>query len=244
MAKPNAARSGTFKIGGEIPVHRLGFGAMRVTGAGIWGPPADHDEAIRTLQRVPELGINFIDTADSYGPDVSEQLIREALHPYDGLLIATKAGFRRPGPKAWQPDGRPEYLSQQALKSRRELGVEQIGLWQLHRIDPKVPADEQFAAVKSLHRRWRHPPCRLERSLGGRHRSRGKGLPGRNGPEPLQSRRPRQRGGAGALREAQESASSPGTRWRPATLPSLDRCSTGSPDGTGPHRDKSRSPGC
>jgi aryl-alcohol dehydrogenase-like predicted oxidoreductase len=150
MAKPNAAKSGTFKIGGEIPVHRLGFGAMRVTGAGIWGPPADRDEAIRTLQRVPELGINFIDTADSYGPDVSEQLIRETLFPYDGMLIATKAGFRRPGPKAWQTDGRPEYLRSQALKSRRQLGVAQIGLWQLHRIDPKVPADEQFAAVKSL----------------------------------------------------------------------------------------------
>src|SRR5688572_4634119 len=150
MAKPNAARSGTFKIGGEIPVHRLGFGAMRVTGAGIWGAPADRDEAIRTLQRVPELGINFIDTADSYGPDVSEQLIRETLFPYDGMLIATKAGFRRPGPKAWQTDGRPEYLRSQALKSRRQLGVAQIGLWQLHRIDPKVPADEQFAAVKSL----------------------------------------------------------------------------------------------
>jgi aryl-alcohol dehydrogenase-like predicted oxidoreductase len=150
MAMPNAAKSGTFKIGGDIEVHRLGFGAMRVTGAGIWGPPADRAEAIRTLRRVPELGIDFIDTADSYGPDVSEQLIRESLFPYDGILIATKAGFTRPGPNAWKMDGRPEYLRQQALKSRRQLGVEQIGLWQLHRIDPKVPAGEQFDAVKSL----------------------------------------------------------------------------------------------
>jgi aryl-alcohol dehydrogenase-like predicted oxidoreductase len=150
MAMPNAAKSGTFKIGGDIEVHRLGFGAMRVTGAGIWGAPADRAEAIRTLRRVPELGIDFIDTADSYGPDVSEQLIRESLFPYDGILIATKAGFTRPGPNAWKMDGRPEYLRQQALKSRRQLGVEQIGLWQLHRIDPKVPAGEQFDAVKSL----------------------------------------------------------------------------------------------
>jgi aryl-alcohol dehydrogenase-like predicted oxidoreductase len=150
MAMPNAAKSGTFKIGGDIEVHRLGFGAMRVTGAGIWGAPADRAEAIRTLRRVPELGIDFIDTADSYGPDVSEQLIRESLFPYHGILIATKAGFTRPGPNAWKMDGRPEYLRQQALKSRRQLGVEQIGLWQLHRIDPKVPAGEQFDAVKSL----------------------------------------------------------------------------------------------
>jgi aryl-alcohol dehydrogenase-like predicted oxidoreductase len=150
MAMPNAAKSGTFKIGGDIEVHRLGFGAMRVTGAGIWGARADRAEAIRTLRRVPELGIDFIDTADSYGPDVSEQLIRESLFPYHGILIATKAGFTRPGPNAWKMDGRPEYLRQQALKSRRQLGVEQIGLWQLHRIDPKVPAGEQFDAVKSL----------------------------------------------------------------------------------------------
>jgi aryl-alcohol dehydrogenase-like predicted oxidoreductase len=150
MAMPSAAKSGTFKIGGDIEVHRLGFGAMRVTGAGIWGAPADRAEAIRTLRRVPELGIDFIDTADSYGPDVSEQLIRESLFPYHGILIATKAGFTRPGPNAWKMDGRPEYLRQQALKSRRQLGVEQIGLWQLHRIDPKVPAGEQFDAVKSL----------------------------------------------------------------------------------------------
>ena len=150
MSQPNAAKSGTFKIGGDIEIHRLGYGAMRVTGTGIWGEPADRAEAIRTLKRIPELGINFIDTADSYGPDVSEKLLREALHPYDGMLIATKGGLLRPGPDVWVPNGKPEYLIEEAQKSRRQLGVEQIGLWQLHRIDPQVPRDEQFAAIKSL----------------------------------------------------------------------------------------------
>ena len=150
MVKLDANKSGLFRIGGDIEINRFGFGAMRLTGPGIWGPPADKAEAIRTLKRVPELGINFIDTADSYGPDVSEQLIREALYPYDGILIATKAGLRRPSPGQWVPDGRPEYLRQQAIKSREKLGLEQIGLWQLHSIDPRVPRDEQFAAVKSL----------------------------------------------------------------------------------------------
>ncbi|WP_225063154.1 aldo/keto reductase [Komagataeibacter rhaeticus] len=147
----HAADAGTFRIGGDLAVHRLGFGAMRITGPGIWGPPADHDEAIRTLRRLPELGVNFIDTADSYGPDVSEWLIREALHPYrKDLVIATKGGLTRSGPDIWKPVGRPEYLLQQVHKSLRNLGVEQIDLWQLHRIDPKVPADEQFDAVRSF----------------------------------------------------------------------------------------------
>ena len=150
MLKLDASESGSFRIGGEIEVHRLGFGVMRLTGPGIWGPPVDRAEAIRTLKRVPDLGINFIDTADSYGPHVSEQLIREALYPYDGILIATKAGLRRPSPGQWERDGRPEYLRQQAIKSRERLGLEQIGLWQLHSIDPKVPRDEQFAVIKSL----------------------------------------------------------------------------------------------
>jgi pyridoxine 4-dehydrogenase len=150
MTKLDARKSGSFKVGGEIEIHRLGFRAMRITGKGIWGPPEDKPEAIRTLKRLPELGIDFIDTADSYGPDVSEQLIREALHPYCGILIATKAGFQRPGPSVWEMDGRPEWLRKEALKSCKQLGLEQIGLWQLHRIDPKVPRDEQFGAVKSL----------------------------------------------------------------------------------------------
>jgi pyridoxine 4-dehydrogenase len=150
MADSTAASSGTFKIGGEISVNRIGYGAMRVTGDGVWGEPADREECLRTLRRVPELGVNFIDTADSYGPDVSEHFIKEALHPYHGMLIATKAGLTRTGPRVWLSVGRPEYLRQQALMSLRFLGLEQIGLWQLHRIDPKVPRDEQFGAIKSL----------------------------------------------------------------------------------------------
>lgn len=142
MSDINAAESGTFKIGGEIAINRLGFGAMRITEPGIWGEPADRAEALRTLRRLPELGVNFVDTADSYGPHVSEELIRDALHPYRGMLIATKGGLARTGPDQWTPLGRPEYLIQQAHKSRRRLGVERIGLWQLHRIDPKVPRDE------------------------------------------------------------------------------------------------------
>jgi pyridoxine 4-dehydrogenase len=146
----SVAASGIFKIGGEIAVRRLGYGAMRITGRGIWGDPEDRSEAIATLKRLPDLGINFIDTADSYGPDVSEELVREALHPYGDILVATKAGLARTGPSQWVPLGRPEYLIQQAHTSRRRLGVETIGLWQLHRIDSKVPRDEQFGAIKSL----------------------------------------------------------------------------------------------
>jgi pyridoxine 4-dehydrogenase len=150
MTSINASQSGTFKIGGDIEVNRLGYGAMRITGKGIWGQPADPAGVIRTLKRLPELGVNFIDTADSYGPDVSEPLIREALHPYSGLLIATKGGLTRSGPDQWASNGRPDYLKAQAHKSLKHLGVEQIGLWQLHRVDPAVPAADQFGAVKAL----------------------------------------------------------------------------------------------
>jgi len=150
MTKPDAGKSGTFKIGSEFTVNRLGFGAMRLTGKGIWDRPDDRDECLATLKRLPELGVNFIDTADSYGPDVSEHLIHKALHPYGDILVATKAGMVRGGPDIWHPLGRPEYLRQQALMSLRFLGVEQIGLWQLHRIDKNVPRDEQFGAIKSL----------------------------------------------------------------------------------------------
>ena len=149
MSKHNAKKSGEFVIGSRT-IHRLGFGAMRIVGKGVWGPPADHKEVIKTLERLPELGVNFIDTADSYGPDFSERLIHKALHPYKGMLIATKGGLTRTGPDKWIPVGRPEYLIQQAKKSLVHLEVEKIGLWQLHRIDDKVPAKEQFDAIKSL----------------------------------------------------------------------------------------------
>ena len=149
MRSINANASGQFRIG-DITVNRLGYGAMRITGRGIWGAPSDRHAALATPRRLPEIGVNFIDTADSYGPDVSETLIREALHPYEGLLIATKAGLTRPGPDQWTPNGRPGYLMAQAKGSLRKLGVEQIPLWQLHRIDPRVPRDEQFGAVRQL----------------------------------------------------------------------------------------------
>ncbi|UYY58059.1 aldo/keto reductase [Sphingomonas sp. S2-65] len=141
----------TFTIGGDMTVRRLGFGSMRLTGPGVWGPPRDRAGALETLRRVPELGINLLDTADSYGPDVAEPLIREALFPYPAdLHIATKAGLRRPGPDGWLPHGDPTYLIGQAHRSRELLKVERIDLWQLHRIDPTVPAGEQFGAIRQL----------------------------------------------------------------------------------------------
>jgi pyridoxine 4-dehydrogenase len=142
--------SGSFRLG-ELSVHRLGFGAMRLTGSGIWGPPRDRAECIRVLKRALEVGVDFIDTADSYGPYVSEELIREALHPYPAqLVIATKAGMVRTGPDVWHALGRPEYLRQQCEMSLRRLGVERLDLFQLHRIDSKVPAAEQFGLLKRL----------------------------------------------------------------------------------------------
>jgi pyridoxine 4-dehydrogenase len=143
-------RSGTFSLG-DLTVHRLGYGAMQITGPGIWGEPADRAECVRVLRRAIELGVDLIDTADSYGPYVSEDIIREALHPYpDQLVIATKAGLVRTGPAVWHPVGRPEYLRQEAEMSLRRLGVEQIDLFQLHRIDPQVPAEEQFGLLADL----------------------------------------------------------------------------------------------
>jgi aryl-alcohol dehydrogenase-like predicted oxidoreductase len=147
---PSAAASGQFRIGGDLAVNRLGFGAMRITGAGVWGEPEDRTEALRTLRRLPELGVNFIDTADSYGPFVSEDLIAEALAPYDGVVVATKGGLTRHGPGIWLPVGRPEYLRQCALMSLRRLRVEAIDLWQLHSIDPKVPREEQFGVIADM----------------------------------------------------------------------------------------------
>jgi aryl-alcohol dehydrogenase-like predicted oxidoreductase len=146
-----ANASGTFALGGDLTVNRLGFGAMRLTGKGVWGPPADPDECVRVLRRAVELGVNFIDTADSYGPYVSEELIRHALHPYpDGLVIATKAGLLRTGPDEWTPLGFPAYLRQQCETSLRRLGVDTIDLFQLHRIDSKFPAEDQAGELHTL----------------------------------------------------------------------------------------------
>jgi pyridoxine 4-dehydrogenase len=151
--KPAAAASGAFKIGGDLRVHRLGFGAMRLTGPGVWGDPKDPAEARRVLRKAVELGVNLIDTADSYGPEVSERLIAEALHPYPrGLVIATKGGLTRSGPGQWAPVGRPEYIRQCVELSLRRLKVDRIDLYQLHRIDPKVPAAETLGALKELKR--------------------------------------------------------------------------------------------
>jgi pyridoxine 4-dehydrogenase len=147
-----AVSAGTLPLGGDLVVNRMGFGAMRLTGPGVWGPPKDRREAIRVLRRAAELGVNFIDTADSYGPHVSEQLIAEALHPYSGMAIATKGGFERPGPNRWVENGRPEYIRRQLEGSLARLRVDRIDLWQLHRIDPKVPADEQFGAMRDFQR--------------------------------------------------------------------------------------------
>lgn len=150
MSQQRAAAAGQYTLGGDIEVNRLGFGAMRITGKGTWGEPAKPREALRMLRQLPELGINFVDTADSYGPEVSERLLREALHPYQGMLIATKGGLVRPAPGKWEPVGRPDYLRQCVHMSLRRLGVERIDLWQLHRIDDAVPRDEQFAAIETM----------------------------------------------------------------------------------------------
>jgi len=150
-AATTAAGAGTITLGGDLTVNRMGFGAMRLTGKGIWGEPRDRAEAVRVLRRAVELGVDFIDTADSYGPNVSEEIIAEALHPYpQGLVIATKGGFLRPGPDKWVTNGRPEHLRRQLEGSLRRLKLERIDLYQLHRIDSKVPADEQFGALREF----------------------------------------------------------------------------------------------
>lgn len=146
----SVAASGTFAIGGDLTVHRLGFGAMRITGAGIWGDPPDVEKARATLRAIPGLGIDLIDTADSYGPFVSEDLIREVLHPYDGLVVATKGGLTRHGPDIWRPVGNPDYLRQCVLMSLRRLHLDRIDLWQLHRIGPDCPREAQFEAIAAM----------------------------------------------------------------------------------------------
>lgn len=147
----SASASGTFQIGGDLPVVRLGYGTMQLPGEGVWGPPRDRDAAIAVLRRAVELGVTFFDTADSYGPEVAEDLLREALHPYaDDVVIATKAGLTRQGPGVWTPVGRPAYLRQQAELSLRRLGLETIDLFQLHRIDSEVPLEDQVGELKAL----------------------------------------------------------------------------------------------
>ena len=151
MPENLAAPSGTFQLGGDLPVVRLGYGTMQLPGEGVWGPPKDHDEALRVLRRAVEIGVTLFDTANSYGPYVAEDLLREALHPYaDDVVIATKAGLTRQGPGKWTPVGRPEYLRQQVELSLRRLGLERIDLFQLHRIDPAVPVEDQVGELKSL----------------------------------------------------------------------------------------------
>jgi pyridoxine 4-dehydrogenase len=150
MATISAAASGTFKIGGDLEVTRLGYGAMRIVGDGVWGPAKDEDKVLAVLRRLPELGVDFIDTADSYGPYYSEEYIGEALAPYSGMTVATKAGFTRSGPGAWEPLGRREYLRQCALMSLRRLRLDTIPLYQLHRIDPRTDPAEQFGELKAL----------------------------------------------------------------------------------------------
>ncbi len=147
----SAIRSGSFSLGGDLPVHRLGFGAMRITGDGVWGPPKDHDECLAVLRRAIELGVNLIDTAESYGPHVSEDLIAEALYPYPkDLVIATKGGLDRPGPGKWAPNGKPERLRENLEGSLRRLRLERIDLWQLHRIDPETPEEKQFETIQQF----------------------------------------------------------------------------------------------
>jgi aryl-alcohol dehydrogenase-like predicted oxidoreductase len=151
MTTISAAASGTFLLGGDLPIHRLGFGAMRITGEGVWGEPKDREECKRVLRRLLDLGVNFIDTADAYGPEVSENLIAEALHPYPkDLVIATKCGLTRSGPMQWAPVGRPEYLRQCVEMSLRRLKLERIDLYQLHRFDPKVPVEESLGELKAM----------------------------------------------------------------------------------------------
>ena len=151
MTEAGTAAAGTFRMGGALAIHRLGFGAMRITGKGVWGPPRDRSEAVRVLRRAVELGIDFIDTADSYGPGVSEEIIAEALHPYPaGLVIATKAGFERTGPDQWVTNGRPAHLRAACEGSLRRLRLARIDLFQLHRIDAKVPAEDQLGTLKEL----------------------------------------------------------------------------------------------
>ena len=240
-----ASASGTFALGGDLPVHRLGYGTMQLTGPGVWGDPADPAEAVRVLRRAVELGVTLIDTADSYGPYVTDALIREALHPYpDDLVIATKVGFTRQGPGQWVPVGRPEFLRQEVELNLRHLGVERIDLLQLHRIDPKVSA-------RGSDRRARRPAVRgqdpAHRPVRGQRRADRRGpedRPDRLRAEPLQPGGPGGRRRAGLRRDARTSPSFRGSRWPPASSrPPAARWPSWPSSMTPPHP-SSRWPGC
>ena len=216
IPEASTTKSGeTFLLGGDLLVNRLGFGAMRLTGEGIWGWPPDRENAKKVLRRAVELGVNFIDTADAYGPETDELLIAEALYPYPkGLVIATKGGNTRPGPEQWVPDGRPEYLSQCVDKSLKRLKLERIDLYQLHRIDRQgagrriVGRAENGAGCRKNSARW------IIGSDGGGNRTGEKGLADCQHPEPIQHHRPRLGGRAQLLRERKDGIHSVGADWR------------------------------
>ena len=244
MTTHSAAQgSGTFGIGSDLTVNRLGFGAMRLTGKGVWGPPDDRDECIRVLRRAVELGVNFIDTANSYGPYVSEELIREALHPYDGVVVATKAGLLRTGPDVWPVLGFPAYLRQECEMSLRRLGVDTIDLFQLHRIDDKFPAEDQIGELVALQEEGKIRHIGLSEVNVDQLEAAQKvativsvqnmyNLTVRTAEPVLEAC------------EAQGSASSRGSRWPPDRWPLRTvRCSA-SPPNTTPPRPSSRWPGC
>ena len=192
--QPTAAAAGTIDVGGDLTVNRMGFGAMRITGNGIWGEPPSRDQAIATLRRVVELGVNFIDTADSYGPSVSEELIAEALYPYpDDLVIATKGGQQRPGPNRWVPDGRPEHLREACEGSLRRLRLEQIPLYQLHRLDPKVPLAESLGVLAELKDEGKIRHIGISNVTEEQFREAQRERPARVDPEPVQRHRPARR---------------------------------------------------
>src|SRR5437016_5863019 len=209
------ARDSTCQLGGDLLVNRLGFGAMRLTGEGIWGWPPDRENAKKVLRRAVELGVNFIDTADAYGPETNELLIAEALYPYPkGLVIATKGGNTRPGPGQWVQDGRPEYLSQAVDKSLKRLKLERIDLWQLHRIDRKVPVEESLGAIKKAQDAGKIRHVGLSEVTVAGNRAGEKGRADCQHPEPIQHHRPRLRGRAQLLRERKDGIHSVGAdRW-------------------------------
>ena len=215
----SATPSGTFTLGGDLPVVRLGYGAMQITGDGVWGEPKDRDEAIAVLRRAVELGVTFIDTADSYGPNVSEEIIREALHPYaDDIVVATKAGLTRTGPGEWVPVGRPAYLKQQVELSLRKLGVDRIDLIQLHRIDPEVPVADQVGAFKELQEQGKVRHIGLSRGHVDQLKEAQKTAEIVSVQNMFNLARPRRRAAARPLHGRGHRASSRGSRSPPASL--------------------------